>query len=203
MRTNRYIRRLVRLVRGRATPAESNSLPQLRMLKLFAKGERTELPALPKGYELAFYQAGDEARWLRLINESGEFGVWNEELLQAEILSTLIPGSAVFVIADEKLVACAAGCDLKNFRPFATLMYVVVLSEHRGKGLGVVVTAAAINGAQEAGYPGMILQTDDFRLAAIKTYLKLGFVPHCEHDAGAGARWELALKNIEGQYVAR
>ena len=48
---------------------------------------------------------------------------------------------------------------------------------HRGRGLGLAVSAAVTQRLIEAGYRNIHLYTEHWRLAALKTYLKLGYVP--------------------------
>ena len=49
--------------------------------------------------------------------------------------------------------------------------------EHQGRRLGLIVCAAVIEHLADQGYATISLQTDDWRLAAIKTYFNLGFEP--------------------------
>jgi len=67
--------------------------------------------------------------------------------------------------------------------------------EHRGKGLGLAVCAQATARFIQAGYRNIYLLTDDFRLPAIKTYLKLGYEPllFCE---GMAERWESVYRQL-------
>jgi mycothiol synthase len=60
---------------------------------------------------------------------------------------------------------------------------------HAGKGLGLVVCAAALRRFLDAGYERIYLKTDDWRLPALKTYLKLGFEPFL-FQAGMAERWK-------------
>ena len=46
-----------------------------------------------------------------------------------------------------------------------------------GKNLGYSLSLAALNYFRKKGIKEVFLYTDDFRLPAIKTYLKLGFKP--------------------------
>jgi mycothiol synthase len=47
-----------------------------------------------------------------------------------------------------------------------------------------------------AGYRRIYLLTDDFRLPAIKTYLRLGFVPFL-FEEGMEQRWREVLRRLE------
>ena len=48
---------------------------------------------------------------------------------------------------------------------------------HAGRGLGLAVCAAVTARFIAVGYRQIHLYTEDFRLPALKTYLKLGYIP--------------------------
>jgi len=48
---------------------------------------------------------------------------------------------------------------------------------HAGKGLGMAVSTAVTTRLIDAGYRNIHPYTEDWRLAALKTYLKVGYVP--------------------------
>ena len=68
-------------------------------------------------------------------------------------------------------------CPTKEFPYGGELGWVAGDPYHKGKGLGMAVCVAAVNRFIKAGYHNIYLQTDDQRLAALKIYLKLGFLP--------------------------
>ena len=59
---------------------------------------------------------------------------------------------------------------------------------HAGKGLGLAVSAAVTARLIEEGCEVVHLYTEDYRLAALKTYLKLGYVPFLDME-GMFERW--------------
>ncbi len=65
----------------------------------------------------------------------------------------------------------------------------------RGKGIGHAMLSHALFALEERGCTYTVLTTDDFRLAAIKTYLDAGFVPEIEQDpeSDVRARWNAVL----------
>lgn len=154
-------------------------------------------PTLPAGYALRQYRGEDEDKHAALMRKAG-FEQWNESLLQS-MLRMLIPGG-LFVVeheASREIVATA----MAVHRPTllhpqgGELGWVAAHPEHRGKGLGLAVSATAVNHFLGAGYTRIYLCTDDWRLAAIKTYLKLGFEPFY-HGPGAEARWAKILPTL-------
>jgi len=75
------------------------------------------------------------------------------------------------------------------------LHMVGVAKKHTGKGLGFQVSLAALHQMAKEGSEFAVLQTDDFRLPAIKTYLKLGFKPVIV-DENQIERWNAIFKQM-------
>jgi hypothetical protein len=63
-------------------------------------------------------------------------------------------------------------------------------------GLGKIVTTQVMAVAYQAGYPGIVLATDERRLHAIRMYLGLGFQPELGTHLGAQEQWEQVLQQI-------
>jgi mycothiol synthase len=80
----------------------------------------------------------------------------------------------------ELIVASAMGLhDHTDWHPFGgELGWVCSDPAHRGRGLGQAVCAAVTARLIQAGYQHIHLYTEDYRHAAIKTYLRLGYVPY-------------------------
>jgi len=77
--------------------------------------------------------------------------------------------------------------------PYSELGWVAVpvesdLSLTNGRGLAYEVCRRSLLFAEAAGHHYTYLTTQDFRLAAIKTYLRLGFEPEMD-EPGHSARW--------------
>jgi mycothiol synthase len=176
-----------------------SSTPQLRMIYRFGGGEELSPPVLPRGYRLGCYAAGAENDWISLLGACG-FSMFSTDgstaALEREILQGLLPGGGIFAYAGDKLVACASACSRPEFAPNAVLMYVGVLPEHRRHGLGTAVTAGVLAVSRRAGYPGLTLLTDETRIPAIRTYLRLGFVPDESVDNTTRRRWERVLRMV-------
>ena len=67
--------------------------------------------------------------------------------------------------------------------------------EHRGKGLSKVLVRLALQHLEKKHPKIVELTTDEWRLAAIRSYLNEGFHP-VEYDIGMQDRWELVLEDI-------
>ncbi len=134
---------------------------------------------LPEGYTLRTYREGDEEGYVRVMNRAG-FSEWNRENLD-HVLNQCLPGGPLFVVHDKANAIVATAVALHNpdaHHPSGgELGWVAADPEHRGKGLGFIVCAAATTCFLDADYSDIYLKTDDFRLPAIRVYLKLGYVP--------------------------
>ncbi len=76
-------------------------------------------------------------------------------------------------------------------------------THHMGKRLGYWVTLATLYHFVEEELTDAVLQTDDFRLPAIKTYLNLGFEPLLVHE-NQPDRWREVFRTLAmGERTAR
>jgi predicted dehydrogenase/RimJ/RimL family protein N-acetyltransferase len=155
---------------------------------------------LPPGYQLRQYRPEDRQAYLTLMHRAG-FTEWDDKDLDHALGSVLPDG--FFVVehsASGTLVATAMAAHRPSTRyPFGgELSWVAGDPDHSGKALGLAVCAAVVRRFLAAGYRCIYLQTDDFRLPAISTYLKLGFEPlSCEPDTDA--RWSRVLAALGGR----
>ena len=81
------------------------------------------------------------------------------------------------------------------------LHMVCCLPAFRGLGIGTAMTSYALARLEARGIEYTYLTTDDFRLPAIRSYLRAGFVP-CEDNAEMRFRWaavRAALGQIPGK----
>jgi len=68
-------------------------------------------------------------------------------------------------------------------------------TEARGHGIGNIMSAKAVDTLLRAGMETAYLTTDDFRLPAIRTYLKAGFFPDLSTE-DFRARWQAISEKI-------
>lgn len=162
---------------------------QLRMVRAHYRN----LPPLdlPAGYALRSYQEGDEEGWANVVNSVGDLG--NYDPAQAREFMMDKPQfdseGLHFITFDGAPVATAcAWRDRPKEVSIGQLHMVAVDPGHRGKRLGTHVSTAVIRYFEAHGFPKVYLMTDDWRLAAVKTYLQLGFDPD-DYDDDHRARW--------------
>ncbi len=153
----------------------------------------------PKGYMVRGYELGDEPQWLGLL-ALGDFGEWTADKL-ADWLDKpeRRDGSRFIVYNSQELVATAMATQ-KSVDPLVgAIDCVVVRPDHRGKGLGYGVCAAVVRYLVDRGYSCIVLGTEDWRLPAIKTYLKLGFEPDLFRSDMAD-RWRKVRDALDWPY---
>lgn len=153
-------------------------------------------PEVPEGFELRTFGAGDEAEWAKLM--TGAIGQWDEESTAQQFLGD--PGvsmeSVFFLVAGGDYVATATDKRLPA-SDIGYLHMVAVAPHYRGRRLGRCISLAALTHMRARGCRSAILDTDDFRLAAVCTYLGLGFVPD-NLEADHPERWRIILADVAG-----
>lgn len=153
---------------------------------------------LPTAYRLRNFQNGDEAGYINLMRLAG-FDNWGEDNLRA-VIENAVPGGIYFIehIESRDLVATAMGQakPTKYFSAGAELGWVACDPAHSGQGLGRIVSAVVTKSLIKLAYHEIYLLTDDFRLPAIKTYLKLGYLPFC-YTPDMPKRWDKVLEKLK------
>jgi len=147
---------------------------------------------VPEGFVLRGYRSGDEAEWNKLVAEycTTPFG---EMIKRHRFFS---PEAVKFVCIDDKPVATATAWGEENDETLGVVHMVAVAPEFRGKALGFVVSNAVLHQLKRKGKTAAALLTDDFRLPAIKTYLKLGFEPVIANEEYKN-RWEQVYRRVK------
>ncbi|MGQ9661296.1 MAG: GNAT family N-acetyltransferase [Kiritimatiellia bacterium] len=172
--------------------------PQLQMVWPTRRSDLPVLPSLPDGYVLRAFRPGEEERHALLMVQAG-FVEWTAARLP-DVLKKLLPGGFLVIehVPSGQLVSTAmATHNPSDLHPLGgELGWVAGDPRHRRKGLGITVCAAATRCFLESGYRDIYLRTDDWRLPAIKMYLKLGFVPFF-FGAGIEPRWRSVYAKLE------
>jgi len=154
--------------------------------------------SVASGYALRVARSGDEPAFFRLMALAG-FADWNMEVLKPWLMKILPDGWFVVIHeqSGELVATTMATHNPSDLHPFGgELGWVAAHPSHTGKGLGLAVCAAVTARFLRAGYRNIYLKTDDFRLPAIKTYLKLGFVPFLEVAADHPGRWQTVCEKL-------
>jgi mycothiol synthase len=163
------------------------------------------LPTIvPDGYALGAYKDGDTQALSALFAQEG----WNvDDAEWRDYMERVLP-NGLFILshtASNQVVGTAGAIHNprggRYYFPFGgALAYLVVHPEHRGRHLGTMLAALVVQRLRAAEYEQIWVGVQGFRLPAIKTYLKLGFVPFL-HQAGLAERWQRICEQIGWLYT--
>ena len=159
----------------------------------------------PEGFVLRTYREGDEQAWGDIINTTDMGGDYDvTKVRQSLTRQSRFDPEGLFFACDgrtgEPLATACAWWTLVFGRPRPTLHMVAGRPEAKGKGLGRLVCQAVLNYFARQGRREVVLSTDDHRLPAMVTYLRVGMLPmrfvRGEDHAG---RWEAVFKKLSGK----
>ncbi len=134
-------------------------------------------PVLASGYTLHLTnpeQAAELADLLTLaFDENWDAERANKELLQAPDVH------AVYGVMHQGKMVSTASSQIRTHRSLTSgyVHWVGTHPDHRGHRLAYALVARILQDFVERGYQDAYLETQPFRLPAIKTYLRLGFIP--------------------------
>ncbi len=173
---------------------------QLRMIRYSAP---VKARPFPEGYSYKMFTdtAAEIADWVDIIRKGDLIG----ETDGAECFDRGVrnfPDSAatedcLFIV--DKDGRRVATCTVVNHKEgFGRVHMVSVLPEMRGKGIGHAMLAAGLTILEDRGVSHIVVKSDDWRLAALKTYLDAGFCPVIFHDPESDmeARWDKILEHL-------
>ncbi|PCJ56821.1 MAG: hypothetical protein COA79_17865 [Planctomycetota bacterium] len=164
---------------------------------------RSDKHELPEDYRVRTYQSKDNEKYISLMI-STEFD-WEQSTLD-NVLSNTTTDNIIFVehVASKQIVATAMACldESEHFPDGTQLGWVACDKKHRGLNLGSIVCANVLQRCINLKYKNIYLKTDDFRLAAIKTYLNLGFEP-LFHLSDMKERWNTVFASLNMNQTAR
>ena len=158
---------------------EPQPITQVQMIWPGARRQSPPTGKLPAGYHLRTFRPGDEAGFYAVMALAGWPG-WDVAKLKPWLYRILPEGWFMAVhTQSNQIVATAMATHDPTWRsPFcAELGWVAADPAHAGQGLGTAVVAAATARMIAAGYAHIHLYTEPYRLAALKIYLKLGYLP--------------------------
>lgn len=157
--------------------SENESYTQLQMVWPEHLLNAPPAVRLPPGYTLRTYRRGDKVRFYEIMELAGWPG-WDDKVLQPW-LPRILPEGWFMVIHKESSEVVTTVMALRSdvYPAGGELGWLAGDPAHAGKGLGLAVSAAVTARFIDAEYRNIHLYTEHWRLAALKTYLKLGYVP--------------------------
>lgn len=164
---------------------------KLEPLAMIWRGERVERHVLPQDFVLR--STVDQDRFHQVQSAIG----WEMREGQWEELSARsLPGGMVFCEHPASGKAVGVGCALRRENETSIeLTWVAVVPGCQGQGLAAAICTEVIALALAAGFSEVALTTRDDRLAALKTYLNLGFEPVV--DETTRDRWRSVLRILD------
>ncbi len=199
-RTSRSLRNLS-LLQLLINRLPRRKIPRPQLLMWFSGSLETVPLADATGYTRRGLTDGDEAGWYQLLAVNGELGHWDPERARAQLYPDLVRSTQTFVVQGKQLVACAGMYDRVMLGiPAWEVGWVAVHPEHQHRCLGRQAAAGALRAAGQLPVRPVYLRTDAFRIPAIRTYLKLGFVPDCSRF-GDVRRWQSVLRLLPEPYA--
>lgn len=155
-------------------------------------------PAFPEGYRLHQVTDPEQAAELgRLLSDAFE-EIWDAERVNKELIQAL-DVHAVFVLKHKgKMVATASSQFRRHRSPTSGYVHWVgTHPDYRGQRLAYGLVARVLQDFAERGYQDAYLETQPYRLPAIKTYLRLGFIPVYQFEGqGFQAVWSEIFRNL-------
>jgi len=165
-------------------------LPQLRM----RRPHLDNLPPidLPDGYLLRrcdqTYTDAERSGLAQVLQSAFPEIVWSETRVEAALVADPTVRTTFYIQYGDTIVATATVRIDAAFPGSGYLHWVASDPTHRGKRLGLLVSLAVLYEFAALGLKDAVLNTDDPRIPAIKTYLALDFVPESSHPSHE-ARW--------------
>jgi len=162
----------------------------------------TDLPAapdLPEGYLLRTFERGDSEDDLRATLQSAfPETAWTVQGVQEQLTASPLVKATYVVVRDNVPVAVTASrYDPDRYPGTGYVHWVGTHADHTRRGLGMALMVRVLNDFAERGYQDAILETDDFRIPAIRSYFRCGFVPVTEVDGVSHwDRWSSVLPKL-------
>ena len=159
---------------------KSNNLPQLVMRRSLL-----HLPELnlPLDLTVRAFTDSDEEAWNNIIAASFEDHYSFNEFIKKD--AEYKAERVMIALIDCVPVATASAWYKEQYGKDTGYVHMVgALPEYKGRKLGYWVSLSALHKLKNDGFTDVVLQTDDFRLPAIKTYINLGFeIDLISHDS--------------------
>ena len=155
-------------------------------------------PRVPQGYEIRHFRKGDEAGWNALMDLAFERTPGRADFTRDMAADELYrPEHVRLVLDDAGAIVATASCwhDGRFGDDSVMLHWVATDPALGGRGLGTAVSLDALHVGLAEGRSRAFLLTDDFRVPALKTYLRLAFEPVISHDSHPG-RWRMILDEL-------
>lgn len=178
-----------------------DKLPELELVMI--RPTLADLPvfALPAGYALQWYRAGDEQHWLDIHALADDYFTYTLELYRREFGedTALLAERQYFLLndADKFIGTTTAWIDDGRFGAhYGRIHWVAIVPSEQGKGLAKPLLGAACLRLRELGHTAAFLVTSTALIPALNLYLSFGFQPYIR-DTEDQRRWELVRSHLK------
>ncbi|MFQ6097504.1 MAG: GNAT family N-acetyltransferase [Armatimonadota bacterium] len=162
---------------------------------------------LPDGYELRTAWPGFEAAWAMVMNAAFDDAKFTAQKCRQTYSSKPdqfdFDGAFFVMHGDEPVSSAFAWLDEPGQTEIGRVHWVGTVPAHAGKGLGRAVTLAVLHRFAQRGFRRAFLETQPYRLPAIRVYLRLGFQPNPKGLPEHEKAWEEILAFIAESERAR
>lgn len=162
------------------------------------------LPAydVPEHHSIRPYASGDEWAWVAIQRAADRYNTIDPSLFAREFGSDLeaLQRRLSFLVgpAGEAIGTAAAWFgEAQREGSFGRVHWVAVHPAHQGRGLAKGLLHHVCVALRELGYRRAYLRTSSARIAAIRLYLRFGFVPEVERSEEASA-WAAVAREVPG-----
>lgn len=131
----------------------------------------------------------------RLLDQAFPEQEWSPERARRELLEEPTVAEVLVIEDGDELLATASARYHEGFPGAGYVHWVGVAPGARGRQLGQIVTLGILARFARDGKSQAVLETDDERLAAIASYLAMGFVPQYpgpDHES----RWSKVFASL-------
>jgi len=172
--------------------------PQLRMNWVFSDEQICNIE-LPEGVNIDTFANRPNAlnEWLDIV----QYGLTNDVEDEAYYKLCMTDRdnyddnlNFILVVDGSAAATITIICDIEKKEGYIHM--VACKPEYRGRGLGTILNKIAMNTLLQQGMKTAYLTTDDWRIPAIKSYLRCGFTPDLSTD-NFKERWEKIYAEIE------
>ncbi len=160
--------------------------------------------SLPDGYKYECFNGTerDISDWKQIMQEPPFLGPEGGDecyRLMIEEFPDVVAEKDIQFVVNEKGERVASITTISKKDGSGYVHMVKAKTSEQGKGIGNAMIRYALRIFAERQNSRVILTTDDFRLAAIKTYLNAGFLPVIYHDPDSDmeARWSEVLNQLK------
>ena len=175
----------------------------MELLKMRWTNDRKPAPELniPDGCEIKRFTELDGAldAWLDIVQYGLSDGRKDADFYGSLMLDwpDYSEDKNFFIVSDgEPAATLTVVCHPENMEGYIHM--VACKEKFRGRGFGTLLNNLALKVLKDEGMETAYLTTDDWRIPAIKSYLRAGFVPVIP-DGDMDARWKAVFEKINSK----